>query len=323
MTTRPEWLKALALGTGDSLVTVTNHVRSVTSPEVPAPYNTTLGRGHRHIHQKAEWACSTFLAMMLNDPKNAAWRVPACGNLRTCSPFLVKSRIHPADLSPLASLTSVEETTVEFSVPMEPWLGDTLFEVLVKLVSTVAIDWNGPTHRDLRNGFSLTIGLSGPIWANMVLFRNRDENYAVSSFHVGFEVPDSKIEISAVTPIQRQAVIHVQHIEMLALLYANTLRHEGALPPSTASQTAPASTTAGTETGNAGSLPQEPAPSDCQLSALATSDDDTHIRANGVDNRGSKTGVCVSSSGKRVRAGAATTNRRRQHAFTSHHHALA
>lgn len=316
----------MALGTGEPLVSVMNHARSLTDPKVPAPYNTTLGRGRRHARLKAEWLCSTFLAMVLNDPKNAAWQVPACGNLFISNPRLVKHHLQ-TEGNALNFFGPTTETTFETPASsIEPWTGKTLFEILVSIVSSVASDWGGSVHRQLRLGFSVTVGAGRWMYADMREFREVHADGSISWRLMHFMTPltpDTVIEKSAVTPISRQAVILLEHMEILALLYADTLRHEGILPPLTSSETVPASTTAGTETENAGSLPQEPAPSDCQLSVLATSDDDTHIQANGLDNRGSSLSVCVSSSGKGVRAGAATTNRRRQHALASDHHASA
>jgi len=121
-----------------------------------------------------------------------------------------------------------------------------------------------------------------------------------------------------VVPLRRVVHLEFAHFELAAALWADSLKHGAVYTPSLLD-----SSDIEPETENAGSLPGEPAPSDCQLSALATSDDDTHTQANGLDNRGSNPGVCVSSSGKRVRAGSSTSNRRRQHALAPHHHASA
>jgi len=121
-----------------------------------------------------------------------------------------------------------------------------------------------------------------------------------------------------VVPLQRVATLEFAHFELAAKLWADSLKHGAVYEPSLLD-----SSRDGPETENAGSPGREPAPSDCRLSALATSDDDTRTQANGLDNRASSLGVCVSSSGKSVRAGSATSNRRRQHALTPHHHAPA
>ena len=329
MTTRVEGLEFMARFTGETFVALENHARTMTSPKVPAPYNTALGRGKRHARLHAEWLCSTFLAQILGDPKNAAERVPACGD----------SRLYETRLA--WRQTKVDGNTLDFTAPKttvsfdktapstEAWLGKTVFQTLVKLVTTVATNWDGPTHQDLRAGFKLTISIGKIFWADLELLNGRtadDGSWWIVSKYMQVRSPVETVadhSPSIITPIQRQAVIGVQHIQMLAVLYAGTLKHEGILPVAVPFETAPATTNAGVETKNAGSLPGEPAPSDCQLSVLATDDDDTSIQANGLDNRGYKPGVCVSSSGKSVRAGSVTSNRRRQHALTPHHHATA
>ena len=307
----------MALATGEQLVSVTNHARSMTSPEVHAPYNTTLGRGHRHARLRAEWLCSTFLATVLNDPKNAAWRVPACGDLRVWNPRLVKKR-QQVDGNALDSFASSLETTFETSAPsIEPWLGDTVFEVLVKLVSVVAVDWSGPMHQDLREGFSLTISLGKSMWAEMKLFYERHEDGSVSWLRVPFHAANSEIEISAVTPVLRQAVIQVQHIQMLASLYAGTLKHEGVLPLSTPFETAPVLANTGAETENAGSLPGESAPSKTLPHDNTRLDTDVPRKIS-LHTADSTVSVCLPSRGIEPLA------RRRIHDphFASHQHGL-
>ncbi len=329
MTTRVEGLESMALNTSETFVTVENYARVMTAPQVPAPYNTTLGRGKRYARLQAEWLCSTFLAQLLGDPKNAAERVPVCGD----SP-LYETRL-------VWRQTKVDGNALDFSAPWtqvsfdkaapstEAWLGGTVFETLVKLVTTVAIDWNGPLHKDLHAGFKLTISTGKAFRAELELFHERDVDggtWWISSRYAQKRSPTEvgkTPSLSSITPIQRQAVIEVEHIQMLAALYNRTLKYEGSLPLAAPSNTAPAPADAGAETKNAGSLPGEPAPSDCQSFDHATNDSNMHTQTNGLDNRGSNPGVCVSSSGKRVRAGSATSNRRRQHALEPHHHASA
>ena len=311
----------MAAGMGETLVTVTNHARSMTAPEVPAPYNTALGRGHRHARLRAEWLCTTFLAMVLNDPKNAAWQVPACGNLPIFNPRLVKHHLQ-TEGNALNFLGPTTETTFDIPAPsLEPWADKTLFEVLVSIVSSVALDWGGSMHRQLRHGFSVTVNAAPWLYADMREFFEGHADGSMTWRLTTFMTPPAPgavIEKSAINPIPRQAVILLQHIEILAMLYADTLRHEGVLPPLTPSKTAPAPANAGTETKNASSLPGEPAPFDCQPTTPATTSDDdgTHTRTNGLHKPGSNACVCLSSS-------ASTRTRRRHHAFASHHHTSA
>ena len=318
MTTRPEGLKSMAMETGETLVSVTNHARSLTAPEVPAPFNTTLGRGHRHARLNAQWLCSTFLAMVLDDPKNAARRVPACGNL----PFgntHSSERLERYEWDARDQSRFHKRTIVDYSGgTLAEVFGTTLFEVLVNLVESVAENWDGPIHQLLRKEFTLTISLTEPVWAEMRMFVKHDGNEQTTRIYTKFG--NRNTEPSSQAAVPRLAVIETRHIEMLAKLYAGTLRHEGALPPS---ETAPASTTAGAETENAGSLPQEPAPSDRQLSEHVTSDGDKHTQANGPDKPGSKSSVCLSSSAKFRRVGSATHTWRRPHGLEPHHHAPA
>jgi len=121
-----------------------------------------------------------------------------------------------------------------------------------------------------------------------------------------------------VVPMHRWGHLEFAHFELAAELWADSLKHGAVYTPSLSDPSED-----GSETKNAGSLPGEPAPSDCQSFAHATDDSSTHTQTNGVNNRGSNPGVCVSSSGKSVRAGSATSNRRRQHALEPHHHAPA
>jgi hypothetical protein len=321
VTKRPEAMENMAAQTGGTLVWVANHVRSMAASEVPALYNTTLGRGHRHARLRAAWLCSTFLAMVLDDPKNAARRVPTCGNLPLKDTWSAEE--HETVRYDLQSQTgSYKEKIIDYSSgSFSDGLGKTLFEVLVNLVESVAMEWDGSVHQLLRKEFRLTISLTEPAWAEMKMFFKQEDNGTVIRIHAEFGTQNTTSSTQAA--ISRQAIIEIKHIEMLAKLYAGTLTHKGTSFSSTPSETTLAPANAGVETENAGSLAGEPAPSDCQLSALATSDDDTPSQANGLDNRGSNPGVCVSSSGKSVRAGSATSNRRRQHAIEAHHHGSA
>ena len=290
MTTRPEGLKLLAGGTRETLVAVTNHARSMTAPEVPAPYNTTLGRGHRHVRLRAEWLCSTFLAMVLDDPKNAAWQVPACGDLPVVDRRLVKhhSQTEGNALNRLGPTVDTTSEVQAFSI--EPWIGSNLFKVLVNIVSTVALDWGGPVHRKLRRGFNVTISPGMWMYAEIREFYDFSEDGSMTWRRISFQAPidpDIVLEDSAVTPIRRQAIIQREHIELLAMLYAETLKYEGAQLLATPSETAPAPADADAETENAGSPGRDPAPSDCQLSELVT-DGDKHTQANGPCKPGSK-----------------------------------
>ncbi len=121
-----------------------------------------------------------------------------------------------------------------------------------------------------------------------------------------------------VVPLLRWVHLEFAHFELAAELWADSLKHGAVYTPSLSDPSED-----GSETKNAGSLAGEPAPSDCQSFAHATDDSSTHTQTNGVNNRGSNPGVCVSSSGKSVRAGSATSNRRRRHALEPHHHAPA
>lgn len=321
MTKRPEAMEDMAAQTGGTLVWVANHVRSMAASEVPAPYNTTLGRGHRHARLRAEWLSSTFLAMVLDDPKNAARRVPTCGNLPfKDTKFREEHETVRVDIQ--NEVRFHKEKVIDYSSgSLADQLGKTLFEVLVNLVESVAMDWDGGIHRVLRKGFKLTISLTEPAWAEMKMFIQQDDDETISRIHAEFGIKNTVPSTQAA--ISRQAIVEIEHIEMLAKLYAGTLRHEGASFSSAPPETTPASTNAGVETESAGSLAGEPAPPDCQSFAHATDDSSTHTQTNGVNNRGSNPGVCVSSSGKSVRAGSATSNRRRQHALKPHHHAPA
>ena len=329
MTTRVEGLEFMALVTGETFVTVENYARVMTAVQVPAPYNTTLGRGRRYARLSVEWLCSTFLAQMLGDPKNAAERVPMCGDSHLYETRLIW-RQTKVDGNLLDFTAPRTEISFEKAAPStEAWLGGTVFKTLVKLVTSVAYDWNGPLHKDLHAGFKLTISTGKVFWAELELLHEKATdggNWWISSRYAQERTPAEVAAVlspSSITPIQRQAVIGVEHIQMLAALYAGTLKHESVLLPVTPFSLAPAPAGADAETKNAGSLPGEPAPSDCQSFAHATDDSSMHTQTNGVNNRGSNPGVCVSSSGKRVRAGSATNNRRRQHALAPYHHAPA
>ncbi len=61
MATRVPGLQFIAEVTGEAFVTVENCSRVMTAAQVPAPYNTSIGRGNRQAHLSAEWLCSTFL----------------------------------------------------------------------------------------------------------------------------------------------------------------------------------------------------------------------------------------------------------------------
>jgi hypothetical protein len=121
-----------------------------------------------------------------------------------------------------------------------------------------------------------------------------------------------------VVPLRRWVHLEFAHFELAAELWADSLKHGAVYTPSLLD-----SADDEPENENASSLAGEPAPSDCQSFAHATDDSNMHTQTNGVNNRGSNPGVCVSSSGKSVRAGSATPTRRRHNAFAPHHHASA
>ena len=81
MVTRPDALAAISKATGESLISVTHCSRVMTNKDIALPYNTSIGRGNRHTHVSVDWLCSTFLAVVIASPKNAATQVPKIGNI--------------------------------------------------------------------------------------------------------------------------------------------------------------------------------------------------------------------------------------------------
>ena len=150
MTTRLPGLDHMASRTGVSLVTMSNHAYSMTDPRIPAPFNTKLGRGHRQVHLKAEWLCSTILAAAINDPKNAFWQVPACGLLLGSSARIVQEysqELSDVGEDPANPQIPTQKTTWELSVEhKDRRTGYTLFHVIVDLATVLATEWEGVRH---------------------------------------------------------------------------------------------------------------------------------------------------------------------------------
>lgn len=257
MATRVPGLQFIAERTGEALVTVENCSRVMTAAQVPTPYNTSIGRGIRQAHLSAEWLCSTFLALVLADPKNAPVQVPAIGNLRMRQTWSVNRRVTVRGNALDPAAPRLEELFETGAPSPKAWLGETVFDLLVKLTETLALDWGGPTHQDLLKRFSLTIKLGRTLSAEMELW-DRDDNgeeWWIRSSYWRSDTLDY-----ATTPIARQAVVEVKHIEMLATMYADTLKHAGAIqaPPM---QSLALDSTAGAEsspTNENGPLPGGP-----------------------------------------------------------------
>ena len=234
MATRVPGLKFIAERTGEALVTVENCSRVMTAAQVPAPYNTSIGRGNRHAHLSAEWLCSTFLALVLADPKNAPVRVPAIGNLPMRQTLAVNRRRDSTHNRLSPGSPNLETIFTVGTVSPKKWLGETVFDLLVKLTTTLAIDWNGPTHLDLRKKFNLTIGIERFLSAEMELWDRDDEDgsewWIRSSYHHPLGI--AAYATVDTVPIARQAVIEVRHIEMLATMYHDTLKNEATVQAS-------------------------------------------------------------------------------------------
>ena len=230
MATRDPGLQFIAEGTGEARVTVENCSRVMTVAQVPVPYNTSIGRGNRQAHLSAEWLCSTFLALVLADPKNAPVQVPAIGNLRMQQTLAVNWR-RDTTANALNSVGPKQETTFTVGTPsLKGWLGETVFDLLVNLTKTLAMDWGGPTHEALRKRFSLTIRLGLTLSAEMELWDYGDDDGTEWWTRCSYGPPDTASRPLNYTtmPITRQAVIETRHIQMLASIYADTLKHEAA-----------------------------------------------------------------------------------------------
>ncbi len=229
MTTRSEGIREIEREMGLSSVALLNFIRFLTHSDVPAPFNLALGRGYRNARLMAEWLVSLLLAIALDNPTNAAWQVPACGNLR-----VVKSRIVREYSKTIAEAgnwhTSLKEEA--FDVPeflahrFIEWEGQSLLVSIVDMAKHLAEHWGDEVHERFRAGFSLTINLGTSMSAEMMQCLAPDEDGMTLWCRTLFLAQDSETKVSTANPVRRQAVINLQHIEMLARLYAGTLAHE-------------------------------------------------------------------------------------------------
>ncbi len=237
MATRVPGLRYIAEVTGESVVTVENCGRVMSATQVPAPYNTRIGRGNRHAHLSVEWLCSTFLALVLADPKNAPARVPAIGNLRLGQTLAVNRQKDTAANALLAAAPKLDRTfTMDTSSPKEwlgkEWLGETVFDLLVNLTKDLAVNRDGPTHQELRKKFALTIGLGSRLSAELEVWDYDGNDGTEWSLCCSYDCPSdrrSPAPSTSTVPIARNAVIELRHIQMLASMFADTLKHMAAI----------------------------------------------------------------------------------------------
>lgn len=191
----------------------------------PAPYGTSIGRG-RDSEVLAEWTNSVFLGLSTDDTKNAAIKVPELGNLQL--DFKASSLLHRN--------TEVHGNQLDFSAPSteivtelpeivhEGNLRKTLFETLNGFTREVGCNWNGPLHKALKSKFELTLNSGSVPYAEIVLSTSEETGAKWLMRGVYFSGATHEPARLWQNPIKRQSVINVRHIEMLAILYADTMR---------------------------------------------------------------------------------------------------
>ena len=215
MAMRVPALQHFATDTGESLVTW-EHTARMMNP-APGKYSTALGRGIRQLEMKAEWLASTFLAGIINDPKNAAVKVPFYGDSRVSS-----SRIETREKE--HGLTRITVHNVLFE-DGEDGIGETFFEALLDEMLYISNHWNDNIHTRMHRSFRAEVHLSNNPRVEVSFLHetkgNKEEwihrTYApVTSLESAAKHPSE-----AMSPIERIAVISGQHLTMLAMLLKN------------------------------------------------------------------------------------------------------
>lgn len=222
-------LQAIADHTGEGFVTLENHVRNLT--KAPVPYSTALGRGNRDEHLSNKWLLSASFAVLVGDAKNAATKVPIFGDMRLVGTRFER-RVEEIDgnkLNPYAP----SRRTID-AVPangLVAWAQNrSLFEAIANLVDICARDWNGEIHQQVHNSFELTVRTSPKPWAEIVILHSIEKGVTFWSRStylpalVQDELPYERIP----APYRRLSAIDGPHITMLALLWADTLKHQEA-----------------------------------------------------------------------------------------------
>ncbi len=215
MAMRVPALQQFATTTDESLVTWEHTARMMHL--APGKYSTALGRGVRQLEMKAEWLASTFLAGVINDPKNAAVKVPFYGDSRVSS-----SRIETREKE--HGLTRITVHNVPFE-DGEDGIGETFFEALLDEMLYISNHWNDDIHIRMHRSFRAELHLSNNPRAE-VSFLHEIERNKENWIHRTYAPVTSlestaKLPSEATSPIGRIAVISGQHLTLLAMLLKN------------------------------------------------------------------------------------------------------
>lgn len=231
MATRPEVLQWEADFLGESFVTLENHARSMNS--APGRLSTVIGRGNRNVDQDPDYILSVYLAALINEPKNAAIKVPKLADLKQTSVQTLQYSVRfesTIDLPPetINKLFS-DKITEEKRFVISPYkrLPHTLFDFLHLLIKEAG-EWQAGTGDQtcpVPDGFNIKVTLGNSPQAE-VSFRTSPQTDAGSYERVEYfyrDVNDSEDSDTILFPFKRMVEISRAHILLLGKIYADTL----------------------------------------------------------------------------------------------------
>ena len=225
MVMRVPALTTMAEATGKSPVAFHHHDRTLKTAS--PPYCTAMGRGHRAVHVPSRYTVPVFLAAVIDDPMNAAVKVPALGELRLSRITATRRQVIQESDGVSYSAPKIVQTEEIPGATINALPDESFFDRLVSIVNGLA---EGSTEEDIqlvRNGFEVTITHEPFFMAEMkVLYTKCEDAEWWLHYHYWPTSTEPFVDTFPAAFIQRSAVINLSHMTMLAELYADTLRHQ-------------------------------------------------------------------------------------------------
>lgn len=187
------------------------------------------------------WLGAVFLAGVVGDPKNAAVEVPRFGDLPLSNMWEETQRVTQEGNSLNFFVPSSTVITKHPShAPLLPSDGGKtghFFDDVLSEVNYIAHRWNSDHHKNIDLGYEAELNLGPNPWVRVsVRYKQDGDGVDIQRWVRRLYAPPSPSIGSAslndrLSPIQRRAVITGKHITMLAMLWADTLKHLDVIAP--------------------------------------------------------------------------------------------
>lgn len=318
MATRPEVLQSVANLFGNTLVTMENHARSL--GVAPGRYCTAIGRGNRNVDQGPDYITSIAFAAIVNDPKNAASKVPSVGELQASEARLVRywRKYEGSDDVSQLSIHAQSRPFVEWS------LGETVVDLVSRLVDATG-RWiaSGAGNCPIPSDFRLSVTIE-PAPSAVASFRivpeeeveNIEWRAECRYFRDPLEQSLSRmLGHDQPRPIERSATISDFHILTLGKIFAHTLIRQR--PIVGLINSTPSNSRAPSKGEEADNLPGSSASSEPLSHDDTRTETDTPRKTSSPNSADPIACVCPSSSGFET-----PYPRSRTHDPAPHHYAL-